>query len=730
MLGKIFESLLDTNDRSSLGAFYTPREIVHFMCEESLAARLAKMLNLDYDSILNYVRYGDALKETDFIKGLAEDIDECVSEFTIVDPAVGSGAFLVGMLNQIVKLRTNLLELTNKKIDKYEIKLQTIQNSLYGVDLEYDAVEIAKLRLWLSLIVDQETNGDAPKPLPNLNFHLRVGNSLVDTFENIKLWNVRWRGSKKEAKADLQMNLFNTGTVEVILKRLKDAKVKFFNTSDEHEKQKLSRQIELEQMELIRSELVAQGKYDVFYRIEDMIKNKTKPFFIWELEFEEVYKNDGFDIVIANPPYVQLQKDGGKLANELKDQGYATFARTGDIYCIFYEKGLNLLKDKGILCYITSNKWMRAGYGEKLRGYLADNCNPLKLIDYAGNKIFESATVDVNTLIACKEKNKGKTLAVTVDDGCTRNLSDYLQQHYSENNFNSSDNWILLNPIETSIKNKIEQYGTPLSEWNIQINYGIKTGYNDAFIIDESTKNALIASDPKSEELIRPILRGKDIKRYTYNFANLWLIYIPWHFPLHNDPNIKGASVKAEEEFKKQYPAIYSYLEGHKEKLSKRNKAETGIRYEWYALQRWGSNYSDDFFERNIAWQRITHENTFCLTKENTVILDSMAFINGAKEKSYYLLAVLNSSLVKFWMKKNVPEYGSTGYRFSNQFVTQIPVPLFVEKKDLAIINDYVKEYFEGKDTSNVINEFVFRIFKLTKEEINYIASENYLYNQ
>ena len=259
---------------------------------------------------------------------------------------------------------------------------------------------------------------------------------------------------------------------------------------------------------------------------------------------------------------------------------------------------------------------------------------------------------------------------------------------------------------------------------------GILTGYNDAFMIDEATKNSLITADPKSAELIRPILRGKDIKRYTYNFANLWLIYIPWHFPLHNDPNIKGASVKAEEEFKKQYPAIYSYLEGHKEKLSKRNKAETGIRYEWYALQRWGSNYSDDFFEQNIAWQRITHENTFCLTKENTVILDSMAFINGAKEKTYYLLAVLNSSLVKFWMKKNVPEYGSTGYRFSNQFVTQIPVPLFVEENELAKINDYVKEYFEGKDTSNVINEFVFRIFKLTKEEIKYIDSENYLYNQ
>ena len=672
---------------------------------------------------MNYVRYGDALKETDFIKGLAEDIDECVSEFTIVDPAVGSGAFLVGMLNQIVKLRTNLLELTNKKIDKYEIKLQTIQNSLYGVDLEYDAVEIAKLRLWLSLIVDQETNGDAPKPLPNLNFHLRVGNSLVDTFENIKLWNVRWRGSKKEAKADLQMNLFNTDTVEVILKRLKDAKVKFFNTSDEHEKQKLSRQIELEQMELIRSELVAQGKYDVFYRIEDMIKNKTKPFFIWELEFEEVYKNDGFDIVIANPPYVQLQKDGGKLANELKDQGYATFARTGDIYCIFYEKGLNLLKDKGILCYITSNKWMRAGYGEKLRGYLADNCNPLKLIDYAGNKIFESATVDVNTLIACKEKNKGKTLAVTVDDGCTSNLSDYIKQNSSEISFKNSENWVILNPIELSIKKKIEQNGTKLQDWDLSINRGILTGYNDAFIIDEATKNSLITADPKSAELIRPILRGKDIKRYTYDFANLYLICT---FPSkHYDID--------------KYPAIRDYLLS----FDKRRLAQTGEKNidgikgfnarkktsnKWFETQD-QINYSDDFFEQNIAWQRITHMNTFCLTKENTVILDSMAFINGAKENAYYLLAVLNSSLVKFWMKKNVPEYGSSGYRFSNQFVTQIPIPYMPNLEIKSKIEEYVNLFFEGEDTTTQIDDLVYKLYNLKDSEIDYIKLEKYLSN-
>ena len=722
MLGKIFESLLDTNDRSSLGAFYTPREIVHFMCEESLAARLAKMLNLDYDSILNYVRYGDALKETDFIKGLAEDIDECVSEFTIVDPAVGSGAFLVGMLNQIVKLRTNLLELTNKKIDKYEIKLQTIQNSLYGVDLEYDAVEIAKLRLWLSLIVDQETNSDAPKPLPNLNFHLRVGNSLVDTFENIKLWNLRWRGSKKEAKADLQMNLFNTDTVEVILKRLKDAKVKFFNTSDEHEKQKLSRQIELEQMELIRAELVAQGKYGVFYRIEDMIKNKTKPFFIWELEFEEVYKNDGFDIVIANPPYVQLQKDGGKLANELKDQGYETFARTGDIYCIFYEKGLNLLKDKGILCYITSNKWMRSGYGEKLRGYLADNCNPLKLIDYAGNKIFESATVDVNTLIACKEKNKGKTLAVTVDDGCTRNLSDYIKQNSSEISFNNSENWVILNPIELSIKKKIEQYGTKLQDWDLSINRGILTGYNDAFIIDEAAKNSLITADPKSAELIRPILRGKDIKRYTYNYANLYLICT---FPSkHYDID--------------KYPAIRDYLLS----FDKRRLAQTGEKNidgikgfnarkktgnKWFETQD-QINYSDEFNKQKIIYPCI-------MPKSPSFILDEKAefytiapgnIITGKHLK--FLNACLNSSVFYFALRKYYMGGGIEGELKTNRLLI-LPVPKSedVEYENAKKIEDLYNKIINNISNKEIFNNCLNRIDCLLSSSL-YLTEEEYSY--
>ncbi len=174
-----------------------------------------------------------------------------------------------------------------------------------------------------------------------------------------------------------------------------------------------------------------------------------------------------------------------------------------------------------------------------------------------------------------------------------------------ENRFDNSASWVILSPIEQSIKRKIESIGVPLKDWDISINYGIKTGFNEAFIIDGKKKAELIAADPKSAEIIRPILRGRDIKRYSFEHNDLWLIYIPWHFPLHKDANIQGVSNEAEELFKSQYPAIYNHLCSYKEELSNRNKAETGIRYEWYALQRWGANYSDDFSRQKIVWKRV-----------------------------------------------------------------------------------------------------------------------------
>ena len=680
MLGKIFESLLDTDDRSEKGAFYTPREIVHYMCEEALASRLSTILGLDNDAIINYIRYGDALKETEFIKEFASDIDECVSNFTIVDPAVGSGAFLVGMLNQIVKLRTNLLEFTDKKIDKYQLKLEAIQKSFYGVDVEYDAVEIAKLRLWLSLIVDQDTNGNCPNPLPNLNFHLRVGNSLVDKFEGIVLWNPRWKSTKAKEKKIIQPDLFNTDTLDSILHRLKEAKKEYFLTYDEAKKEKLIQSIEREQIELIRTTLVTKGAFDTYDNLSKMLEKKTKPFFVWELEFGEVFENGGFDIAIANPPYVQLQKNGGKLANELQDLGYKTFARTGDIYCIFYEKGVQILKEDGVLCFITSNKWMRAGYGEKTRKFLSENTNPIKLIDFAGTKVFESATVDVNILLAKNQKNTQNTLACIIKDNCTNNLSDYIKQNETEQSFNISSNWTILSAIEQSIKNKVESVGVPLSKWNININYGIKTGYNEAFIIDEDTKNKLISEDPKSAELIRPILRGKDIKRYGYDFANIYLIctFPSKHYDIEN------------------YPAIKNYLLS----FDKRRLAQTGEKNidgikgfnarkktgnQWFETQD-QINYSDEFFKQKIIYPNMTKYLPFFLDQDNFFTNQKCFIITG--EHLGFLVAFFNSNIFKFCFRDSFPTLQGGTRELSKVFFEKIPV---------IKVDDRINKLFETK---------------------------------
>ena len=248
--------------------------------------------------------------------------------------------------------------------------------------------------------------------------------------------------------------------------------------------------------------------------------------FEWRIEFPEILDDSGhfigFDCIIGNPPYIQLQKMGAD-ANALQKMGYETYERTGDIYCLFYEMGMELLKPNALLSFITSNKWMRAGYGKSLRNYISSKYDPILLIDFANNKIFDTATVLVNILSIVKQENQKKTNACSVEDNFDiEKLSDYVETHTVNASFASSDSWAILSEIEKSIKAKIEAAGTPLKDWDIQINYGIKTGCNEAFIIDSIKRDEILNNCTTEEErlrtaeLIRPILRGRDIKRYSY----------------------------------------------------------------------------------------------------------------------------------------------------------------------------------------------------------------------
>ena len=379
--------------------------------------------------------------------------------------------------------------------------------------------------------------------------------------------------------------------------------------------------------------------------------------FNWQKEFPKVFEKGGFDVVIGNPPYVQLQSMGA-MSDAYALCGYETYNKMADLYCLFYEQGCRLLKDYGVLGFIASNKWLKINYGESLRRYLVSKMNPLLLVDFPGVPVFEDATVDPQILIVRKQQYAGKTQACAVKSR-QESLSEYVPEHMMEVNF-SSEPWTIRDIRVTDILKKVDSFGKALKNLPISINYGIKTGYNDAFFIDGETRESLIKESSSSAEMIRPLLRGRDIVPWRVEAKDQYIIFVPWHFPLHLDSSIQGCSLKAEEAFANQYPAVYNHLVRHKEKLSARNKAETGIRYEWYASQRWGADYYEDFAKPKIVYPNMTKYLPFCYD-ETGAICNDKAFIITSNEEGFslkFLLALLNSSLAKFWIRCVCPELG------------------------------------------------------------------------
>ncbi len=812
MLGKVFENLLEVKDRKSKGAFYTPREIVHYMCQQSLIHYLVSNSGIPKGDIEKFITRSDVIldsliREKEYnkegkweipqsIRNNFRELDRLLADIKIVDPAVGSGAFPVGMLTEIVKARSILTlffdEEERKERTTYNLKRETIENSLYGVDIDSSAVDIAKLRFWLSIIVDEEDIRNI-KPLPNLDHKIMCGNSLLEEFEGTKLFDERFlqeesvktpqemelerinkkikeleielasapfgrvseetrkkagkleelkkkkkklenkiaAGEKDEAQTTIDEALQHT--IKESQKKLRDLKNKqkeFFNENSPNRKKELRREIERLEWELIEATLKEQGNEEAMKRLEKYQKTKSKPFFLWKLHFAEVYQreNPGFDVVIGNPPYIQLQKaydENMKYADIYKNAGYKTFERTGDIYALFYERGLMELREKGVLTFITSNKWMRAKYGKSLRKFLSEK-NPLILIDL-GPGVFDRATVDTNILIVENSKPENvKLKAITLQKG--QELMNLKKEDFVILSDLGEDRWIILSPIEQIIKEKIEKVGTPLREWDINTYRGVLTGYNEAFIIDGKTKDKLIAKDPKSAEIIKPILRGRDIKRYKAEFADKWLIFIPWHFPLHNDQNITGASKEAEKAFQEQYPALYEHLLQYKDKLSKRNRAETGIRYEWYALQRCAATYYEEFEKEKIVWKRIGSVIRFAYSNKGEFSLDSTVIATGEKMK--YLTALLNSKLLIRELIMNSPKTGTGDVIISVQALDPLKVyhPTDEESKPFEELVDRILAKKErGEDTTEEerqIDLMVYKFYGLTYEEVKVVDPE------
>ena len=707
LLGKVFENLLgaynpETQEtaRNQSGSFYTPREIVNYMVDESL-------INYLGDTPLVRSLFSHSFTYTPSQKSEYEKIAGKLMKVKVLDPACGSGAFPMGLLNRMV----DILEQLSTEKSSYDLKLSIIENCLYGSDKQSIAAQITKLRFFISLICDCEK--DATKPnfgiptLPNLETKFVSADSLI---------------AKK--KSAIQHSLFENPEIEPTKQALAEIRHCHFSAKtasakanlrgkDQELREKLAKLL-LENREFApedAKQLAAWNPYD---------QNAVSPFFDPEWMFGV---SDGFDIVIGNPPYIQLQNNGGELAKRYEGCDYKTFARTGDIYCLFYERGWQLLKRGGHLCYITSNKWMRAGYGEKTRSFFATKTNPKLLIDFAGVKIFESATVDTNILLFSKSENLHKTVCAVTNKqnkDSVKNLSDFVQQQHSVCEFGTSDSWVILSPIEQSIKKKIEAVGTPLKDWDINIYRGVLTGCNEAFIIDSDKREEILANcqtedeRQRTAELIRPILRGRDIKRYGYDWANLWLIYIPWHFPYQFDDSIQGASEKAEKAFKEQYPAVYSHMLQYKEPLSKRNKAETGIRYEWYAMQRWGAKYWEDFFKPKITWGNLNLEGTYSYAPEGMFINAPSPFIATT---NIAILHILNSTIADYYIRSLGVTRNGGYFEYKPMFVEKLPIP----QTGLDKLMSYPKQPSPKQEQE--MATIIYQLYGLSQQEIDHLEN-------
>ena len=711
MLGRIFESLLEDNKEK--GAFYTPKEIVQYMCRRSLTAylqadvpdeRMRKKIDefvrtKDYDCLRLYLPLSRR-----------EQVAERLRTVKICDPAIGSGAFPMGLLRELYLCRIALEDEVKEDPSKShaEIKKEILQQNIYGVDLDRGAVDIARLRFWLSLVVDEEL----PQPLPNLDYKIMQGNSLLERYKDVDLSTLM---PPQEIAGDRILSLFDE-QVDLRSQKLSEAKRRFYSATSHEEKEHLRSEIH----RIIQERFDGVDGQNIDLSGVNVFANPN--FFLWHTWFSEVFSRptkEGFDIVIGNPPYISLQNEGGSVGKPYEKADFSSFDRRGDIYCLFYEKGMQLLSPGGTLCFITSNKWMRAAYGEKLRGFLAKHTNPCLLIDFSGNKIFENATVDVNILLLEKAANAGQTEAVTLGKDfrlSAENLSLYVHQHATRTAFSSSESWVILSPIEESIRRKIEAVGTPLKEWDIQINYGIKTGYNDAFIISTQKREEILAAcqtedeRQRTEAVIRPILRGKDIKRYGYDWAGLWLIAtFPTHqYDIEQYPAVKQHLLSFGMERLEQTGRSY-VINGEVVKARKKTSGK------WFETQD-SIAYWKDFEKPKIMYPNMTKYLPFAYDNR-CFLTNQKCFIITGKHIAY-LTAFLNSSIFKYCFRNAFPELQGGTRELSKVFFDKISVLQVDDETNerfIALVEDIQAAYTPQK--AKAIDALLFEVYGLSEED-------------
>ncbi len=744
LLGRVFENLLaaynpetDATVRKQTGSYYTPRAIVDYMVEEALVATLSQKCNPTdgntkcWEKRLRYLfdythTYDNPKKRLD--EHEAEEIVRAISELKVLDPAVGSGAFPMGMMHKLtLALRrldpdNNRWEELQKKLarqraaeafdtsnqqernaelteisDTFERyrdsdfgrKLYLIQNSIFGVDIQSVACQISKLRFFISLAIEQEPEQDAEnfgiKPLPNLETRFIAANTLI--------------GLKRQ-------RMLTSNKARDLEQELRDNRERHFHATTRQQKWACKRKDEELRSELA-TELKSMGTpADDAEKIaywDPYDQSSTADWFDPELMFGIT---EGFDVVIGNPPYISHDKIPKQLKTKIKNhyQSYQPFA---DVYCYFIEKALELQNKKGLLSFITSNSYLRAEYGAPIRSLLLNKNMLLRMLNIENSQVFESAIVNVAIIISRKPTDSTDDFCIVVNSPFSGNsFADFVRINgfnYSQADFNSKS-WNLAEPKLVKLQGKLESSGKTLEEFRTKIRLGIATGSNETFLIDEDQKREFCEKNPVNAEIIKPVLRGRDISRYSYTLPGQYILLSK------NGVNLE-----------RDYPDIHEHLDSFGDKF--KNRGAQG--QHWTNLR--ACSFYDDFKKEKIVWIELSNLGRFALCNEEIYLLNSAYFLlppSGIDSK--FLLGILNSSTIRFYLSLVAETSGMGTSRWINNYVKDFPIPVVVHEQQTGII-EIVNQILAAKasdsdaDTADLekeIDQMVYALYDLTPEEI------------
>lgn len=766
MLGKVFENLLDVKDRKSKGAFYTPREIVHYMCQETIINHLVNKTGISGAAIRNFILYGEYLRDEDTIKTLKvtddngkqhyefdknrdlliseeifsfkngvnrlKELDELLANVKVADLAVGSGAFPLGMLNEIVKARQVLTEYLAIEMNgfqkksfyayerkPYDLKVNTIRNCIFACDIEPSAVDIAKLRLWLSIVIDDEIteeagNGDfdahsKPRQLPNLECNIICGNSLIDEFKGNKL--ITESVLLNNVSENSQQSVFQQG-VDGMISKLIELQDKLFFTKEHNDKEELKADIQHIYDDIILEQLQGNNELiDAYYKIKS---ESSKPFILWQLYFPKVFKeNGGFDIIIGNPPYIKVQNLSHEIIDVLKEN-YETAWKRIDMSTLFIELGYKLINVDGTVNFISSNQFLTTEYGRKMREFFIQKKAVSQIVDFGDLKVFENAMTYVSIFFIAKRKknqfaySKIENLPFIVPTQFDTIALDSL----------SGDVWSLGRNEIGKVLEKIVHNASYMLSSVAKPSYGIVTGKDDVLMFDIDEIVDI------EDELMLPVIRAQGCDRYSDAFPSKKVLY-PYEI---RDGNTSLIDLK---DIEVRYPKLYRYIDENSVSLKGRKDSRNffGDKVGWYGLVRFGQ--LEIFMKSKIVTPGEVKHNKFCIDNTKSGFTGARVFAITIENESVdikYLLALLNSKVVEFFMHHTASLKSGGYYSYSTTALEKIPIIIDSNQDEyIELVNVIMEKRRNLQDAVEVeerLEQKVFCLYGLNDEEIDIIRKD------